>query len=392
MMNEKLRVNYGGLDLDSPIIVSSSGVTKAYENVAKADRYGAGAVVLKTKFQEELMAHSPTPRFIVIKRGGRDYSSTTNLSYEQGYEFSIEDYCEEIRKCKENLRIKVIASIGCSTEEYWDKWARLVEEAGADAIEMNLSCPHSDYVMGALGRINHMVEDFVPVAKNAVKIPVYTKMTPQLENPVITAAVMEKSGSDGVCAFSRYLGMDIDIDGQVPVLHGGYGGHGGPWSIHYSLRWISEMFPKLHIPISGCGGVIDWQDAVKYILAGSTAVQVCFLIYTYGYSVIEELNEGLVSYMDRKGYESVTDFRGIVTGNKIKGLAEVEREKTIVAAIEESKCTGCGRCTDICIYDGIGFNKEKKKAFINSKCDGCGLCPWFCPTKAIAMVKKLQEG
>lgn len=385
-MNKILRVNYGGLELDSPIIAASSGITKAYENVAKADRYGAGAVVLKTKFQAEMMAHSPTPRFIIIKRGSRDYSSTTNMSYEQGYEFGIEEYCEDIRKCKENLRIKVIASIGCSTKECWQKWARMVEEAGADAIEMNLSCPHSDYVMDRLGRINGMVEDFVPVVKQSVKIPVFTKLTPQLENPVITASVMERNGSDGVCAFSRCLGLDIDIDAQTPVLHGGYGGHGGPWSIHYALRWISEMYPKLNIPISGCGGVVEWQDIVKYILAGSTAVQVCFLIFTYGYSVIEKLNEGLLSYMERKGYESIEAFRGAVTGSKIKGLADVEREKTMIATIEESKCTGCGRCTDICIFEGISF--ENKKASINGKCDGCGLCPYFCPVKAISMVKR----
>ena len=134
-MDKRLKVNYGGLELRSPIILASSGITKAYENAAKADRYGAGAVVLKTKFEEELMAHSPTPRFTVIRRGKGDYSSTTNMSYEQGYEYSIEEYCNEIRKCKETLELKIIASIGCSTKECWVKWAKMVEEAGADAIE-----------------------------------------------------------------------------------------------------------------------------------------------------------------------------------------------------------------------------------------------------------------
>jgi len=385
-MDRRLKVNYGGLELESPIILASSGITKAYENVALAEKYGAGAVVLKTKFQEELMAHSPTPRFIIIRRGGKDYSSTTNLSYEQGYEFSIEDYCNDIRKCKENLKIKVIASIGCSTAEYWEKWAKMVEAAGADAIEMNLSCPHSNYVMDSLGRINKMVEEFVPVVKKAVKIPVFTKLTPQIENPVITAGIMEKCGSDGVCAFSRCLGMDIDIDTQLPVLHGGYGGHGGPWAIHYALRWISEMYPKMNIPISGCGGVVEWQDIVKFILAGATTVQVCFLVYTYGYSVIEKLNKGLLEYMDKKGYNSIEDFRGIVTGSRIKGLRDVMRDKVLVADIDKELCIGCKRFTDICIYQGISF--DGKKASINSKCDGCGLCVYFCPQKAIKMVKR----
>lgn len=385
-MDKRLKVSYGGLELNSPIILASSGITKGYENVAKAEKYGAGAVVLKTKFQEELMSKSPTPRFIIINRGKKDYRSTTNMSYEQGYEFSIDEYCEEIKKSKENLDIKIIASIGCSTKEYWEDWAKKVEAAGADAIEMNLSCPHSDYVMDSLGRINGMVEEFVPVVKNAVSIPVFTKLTPQIENPVITSAIMERSGSDGICAFSRCLGMDIDIDQQVPVLHGGYGGHGGPWAIHYALRWISEMYTKVKLPISGCGGVVEWQDVVKYILAGATTVQISFLVYTYGYSIIEKLNNGLLEYMIKNGYESIEDFKGNVTGNKIKGLKDVSREKTLIATVDENLCIGCKRCTDICIYEGIDF--ADVKASINRNCDGCGLCPYFCPSKAISMVKR----
>lgn len=385
-MDKRLRVNYGGLELDSPIILASSGITKAYENVKKAEQYGAGAVVLKSIFQEKLMADSPTPRFIIINRGKKDYRSTTNMSYEQGYEFSIEEYCKEIRDCKKNLNIKIIASIGCSTGEYWEEWAKKVEAAGADAIEMNLSCPHSDYVMGALGRINSMVEEFVPLVKSAVNIPVFTKLTPQIENPVLTARIMEKAGSDGVCAFSRSLGMDIDLDTQLPVLHGGYAGHGGPWAIHYALRWVSEMYTNIDKPISGCGGVVEWQDVVKFILAGATTVQVSFLIYTYGYSIVEKLNEGLLGYMDKNGYESIEDFRGNVTGEKIKGLKDVSRGKTQIATIDQELCTGCKRCTDICIYDGINF--ADGKASINEKCDGCGLCPYFCPVQAITMVKR----
>lgn len=384
-MDTRLSVNYGGLELRSPIILASSGITKAYDNVAKADRYGAGAVVLKTKFQEELMAHSPTPRFTVIRRGKGDYSSTTNLSYEQGYEFGIEEYCEEIRRCKRDLEVKIIASIGCSDKDYWARWAKLVEDAGADAIEMNLSCPHSDYVMSETGRINSFIAEAVPVVRGAVKIPVFTKMTPQLENPVATARIMEQAGSSGICAFSRCLGMDIDIEAQRPVLHGGYGGHGGPWSIHYALRWISEMYSHVSLPISGCGGVVEGDDIIKYILAGSTAVQVCFMVYAYGYSVLETLNEHLLSYMDRRGYRSVTDFRGIVTGPCIKGLRDVDRTKTLIARVDPERCVGCKRCTELCIYDGISFDSAGKKAEINRKCDGCGLCPSFCPRGAISM-------
>ena len=383
-----LKTKYGALELTSPIILASSGITKAVENVRKADKYGAGAVALKTQFEEPLMGDSPTPRFTIIRRGGKDYSSVTNLSYEQGYAYGIDAYCEEIAHCKkEGFSTKVIASIGCSTEDCWKKWAKMVEQAGADALEMNLSCPHSDYVMAGLGRINPMVEQMVPAVKSAVSIPVHTKLTPQIENPILTAKVMEKSGSDAVVAFSRCLGLDLDIDTEMPIMHGGYGGHGGPWSIHYALRWISEMAPQMNIPISGCGGVVEWQDVAKFILCGATTVQVCFLVYTYGYSVIEKLNQGLAGYMEKKGYTSIEDFRGNITG-KIKGLKDVSREKVLIASVDQDACIGCGRCSDICIFDGIDYDDQNKKASINKKCDGCGLCPYFCPKKAISMVKR----
>ena len=378
-------MNYGGLTLRSPVIVASAGITKGLSNAQKAEQYGAGAVVLKTNFQEPLMAKSPTPRFMIIKRGKGDYSSVTNISYEQGYEFGIDQYCEEIRMCKRELDIKIIASIGCSTLEYWDKWTKMICDAGADAVEMNLSCPHSDYVLDSLGQLNAMIRDAVPRVKALAKVPVFTKMTPQIENPVQTAMIMQKSGSDGVVAFSRCLGMDIDVEQELPMMHGGYGGHGGPWAMHYALRWVSDMYPKLKIPISGCNGVVDWEDVVKYILCGATTIQVCFLIYAYGYSVIKELNDGLLAYMDKKGYESVDDFRGNVI-DKIKGLYDVDREKTLIAAVNPQTCTGCARCAGICIYDGIDFSE--KRASVNGKCDGCGLCPYFCKFGALSMVKR----
>ena len=134
--------------------------------------------------------------------------------------------------------------------------------------------------------------------------------------------------------------------------------------------------------------MIEGDDVIKYILAGSTAVQVCFMIYAYGYSVIEQLNNRVLEYMEQHGYQSIEEFRGIVTGSRIKGLKDVDRTKTLIAQVDESRCVGCRRCSDICIFDGISFDEEKKKAFINKQCDGCGLCPSFCPRKAISMVKR----
>jgi len=380
-----LTVDFAGLRLRSPIIAASAGITGNAERLKRAQDHGVGSVVMKTVFEEPLMADSPTPRFAIIQRKAGTNRSTTLYSYEQGYEYGIEAYCEEIRKAKRFLEIPVIASVGGVSDEIWTKWGRMVEEAGADAIELNLSCPHGPIVLHQTNRIAEVIDHTVRLMKRTLKIPVIAKMTPQMSDPSVVARMIEEAGADAATMFSRFPGLDVDVEAERPILHGGTAGHGGPWAIHYALYWINLTHPHLSIPISGCGGVINGEDVVKYILAGATTVQTAMAIYMQGYEVIDRLNRELAGWMDRHGYATPADFRGALHP-KVKTMAQVDRRKVVRARIDQEKCTGCGVCERVCIYFAV--RHEGRRYEIGDQCDGCGLCPQLCPQECIAMVPR----
>lgn len=377
-----LDVNYAGIRLKTPIIVSSAGIVGYAHQIKKAEDHGAGAVVMKSFFEEEICRQAPTPRFKILRRGYNGNSSVTLYSYEQASELGPEEYAEEVSKAKSLVKIPIFASLNCVTPEMWNKMAHLVEDAGADGIELNVSCPHGVHIMEG-----KTLKDEIRKALEAtegVKIPRIVKLSPQTSNPMIEADVVERNNGSGVVVFNRFTGLDIDLEKEAPILHGGYAGHGGAWAIHYVLRWISAMYPYLHIPMSASGGVTNGKDAVKCILAGATTVQICTVVILKGYDVIQKINEEILEFLNEKGYSTLDEFRGKVT-DKILSYKEVDRRKLYVAYIDQEKCNQCGICYKSCYSDGI--EKRDGRFYVGSNCIGCGLCVELCPRKAIELVR-----
>lgn len=379
-----IETTFVGLKLSSPIIAASAGTTEKVALMKMAESNGAGAVVMKSLFEKEVARVAPTPRFKIIRHGAGRLKSFTLYSYEQASIWGPERYAQEIESAKRELRIPVIASINCFSDSGWERYARLMETAGADALEMNVSCPHGSITFFGEAVLETML-NAVRIVRAAVKIPVIVKLSPQLTMPAALVKTLEDLRADGVVLFNRLTGLDIDVEREEPILHGGYAGHGGPWAIHYPLRWISEIFPNTHLHIAGSGGVWRAEDVVKYLLAGATVVQVCTAIYVQGYSVLKRLNEGLLHWMQHKGYQRLEDFRGKVSGSKILDIDHVRRVHDTVARINPEACTACGTCESICIY--FAPRKVGNVYEITSKCDGCGLCAELCPNAAISMVK-----
>lgn len=375
-----LSTTYLGLKLRTPLIAAAAGITGTVERLKKAEDNGIGAVVTKSLFQKEICRISPTPRFKIVRRAG----TTTLYSYEQASEYGPYEYAEFIRKAKNELNIPVIASINCYTDDAWLEYGKLMEQAGADAIELNLSCPHGVHIMSGIDVIESMVAT-TKLMKDTLNIPVVPKMTPQSTNPGSDALRLAEAGADGLVMFNRFTGLDIDVEKEMPVLHGGYAGHGGPWSIMFSLRWISAISPKVKCDISGSGGVMNGEDAMKYLLAGAKTVQVCTAIILNGYKIIKKINGEIERIMENKGYATIDEFRGKVC-SKIKEMEEIDRTHWVKAEIEQEKCRACGLCAELCIYDGV--NTVNGRYYINEKCDGCGLCSEMCPVKAISMVRR----
>lgn len=369
---------YAGVKLRSPVIVSSAGITGTVGRMKRCEENGAGAVVVKSLFEAEVTRIAPTPRFKVIKRD-RGAKSSVMYSYEQASEWGPERHSEEIRNAKKALKIPVIASINCVTDKGWIEYAKLMQDSGADMLELNMSCPHGPQIMSDMD----IVKTFrltTEIVRKAVDIPIIPKMTPQLTDPMSVAKMLEDAGADAVVMFNRFTGLDIDVEDEKPVMHGGYAGHGGSWALHYPLRWISAISPKLKIDVSASGGVSSWEDVVKYLLAGAKTVQVCTAVVVGGYGIIAGLKNGLEEWMTRKKYKSMDEFRGKIC-SKILSMDEVDRTHKYRAGIDESVCSGCGTCFKVCIYNAV--EKDKKIYRTNKNCDGCGLCVDLCSKSAI---------
>lgn len=379
-MKPDISIEYLGMKLKSPIIIAPAGITETAERIVLCAKYGAGAVVMKTMTDVDFMRKSPTPRFRIIKNG-KGLKNFVLYSYEQASEFNAEEYASEISKSTSLAGIPVIASIACGTDESWISNAKLMEDAGADALEINLSCPHGpDMVAGS--SIESNIIQITELVISSINIPVVPKLPSQLTDPMAVAKGVQNVGASGVVIFNRLLGLDIDIEKQVPIMHGGFAGHGGYHSIHYPLRWITEISPALEIDIAASGGVASGGDAVKYLLAGATAIQVCTAVIVNGYQIIEKLNLEIEDYMNKHEFDSISQFRGLVC-NRILGLNEVDRKMRVRANIDIEKCRRCGACLDACFYGAIILEDEKYSTTLD--CTGCGLCSEICDHDAISM-------
>lgn len=372
-----LTTEYAGIELRNPLVVGAAGVTGRAELVARAADAGAGAVVMKSLGDR----HWRSPRFALLTRSNRA-QATTFYTVEGHTKLSEEEYAEEVARARAIAGIPVIASITCLNDDDWVRRSRLLEQAGASGLELDISCPHGAHVLigrdslSEVGRVTALV-------KSIVSVPVIPKLTPQANDPLATALEAQSAGADAITMFNRFTGLDVDIREQRPILHGGLAGHGGPWAIYYVMRWISAVWPHMRIPISSSGGVFTWEDAVKMLLTGATAVQTCTAVILNGYDVVTEMVNGLNRYMDEMGHRTLGEVRGLAT-QRLQSAEAIDRTRHFRAEIDATCCTDCGECAKVCIYDAPSPAEEGGYQ-IGTECVGCGLCSFLCPTGAIAI-------
>ena len=376
-----------GLRLRNPLVIAAAGITETADRLKRCDDAGAGAGIIKSYFEYEPARRSPTPRFRIIRdRVSRD-RSVVLYSFEQANVAGLEEFGEQIRRAKESCEMAIFASLNCNTDERWAQGAQVALQAGADAVELNVSCPHGTHVMAHADMMAEMARS-LGIVKEVVggRIPVIPKMSPQLSQPGAVAQGLADAGADAVTMFNRFTGLDIDLDSETPIMHGGYAGHGGPWSIHYVLRWISAVSPTLPVPILASGGVSDGGDVAKLLLAGAQVVQTCTAVVMEGFGAISRLLDELGEFMERKGYSSPDEFRGAICA-KIKSNDEIDRVKKMTAQIAADRCVRCDTCRKVCIYDAPVAG-EGAYSIPEERCDGCGLCVELCPARAISMIPR----
>ena len=298
---ENLTTKYLGLSLKSPLIVSSSRLTSTIGQLKEAEDNGAGAVVLKSLFEEQINYHIHSISSAHGYPEADDYLS----NYIQAN--SVESYLDLIRKAKKNLSIPVIPSINCYTSRGWTGFAKNMAEAGADALEINVFFMPTDRKKSSADSEKLYLE-LIEKLKQSIKIPLVLKIGFRFSNILFMIDQFYNRGIEGVVMFNRFYEPDIDIN-KMEVI---------PAEIfsqenerRYVLRWIGMASAQdIKIDISASTGVRTGQDAIKYMLAGADTVQICSVLYNKGIPYIKTMNQQISDWMVSKKFKNIDDFRG----------------------------------------------------------------------------------
>jgi len=305
-----LTTSFVGLTLQSPVIVASGPASHDVNQIRLAQEQKAGAVVLKTACSDKFihMRSWPRPRYKLLdwdkQIAGRSKAFSL-YAYEQGYSGTLEDYWQFIKVCKDHASIPIIGSVFADEAHEWQEMAGKVEQSGADAVELDISSPHRP---GSLGFETTFVAAVKAVVET-VKIPVLVKLSPGPE--VVQQSISaQECGAKAVTLCNRLRGVDVDIENQRPILHGYFGGVGGPWAKYYTFRHVAEASQAISIPISGTGGTMSGEDVIKYVMLGAATVQILSVIMINGWESIGRINEEIEQYMERTGISSLDQIRG----------------------------------------------------------------------------------
>ena len=387
-----------GVRLENPFLLSSSVVSSTYDMCARAFEAGWAGAAFKTICSFEI--HEASPRFSAISGDNGAILGFKNI--EQLSDHSVEENLEIFRRLKKNYPSKcILASIMGRDDREWEELARRCEENGADAVELNFSCPNmADGGLGSdIGQTPELVERFTAAAKRGTRLPVLAKLTPNVASMSPAAEAARRGGADGVCAVNTVksvVGVDPHTYVSAPAVHGmsAVGGYSGSAIRPIALRFMAELGqnPRLRgMHLSGTGGAETWPDALEFILLGAGTVQITTAVMQYGYRIIDDLKAGLNLYLAEKGADSLEEIRGLAL-DSVSGTTDgLERDTVVFPRFLREKCIGCGRCVISCADGGhqaIRLNGERRPVFSGKKCVGCHLCVLVCPEKAIRPGRK----
>ena len=394
----RLQTEICGIPLENPFLLSSSVVASTYDMCARAFEAGWAGASFKTICSFDI--HEASPRFSAITGDNDRIIGFKNI--EQLSDHSVVENMEIFRRLKKQFPAKfLMASIMGQDEKEWTELARMCEENGADAVELNFSCPNmAEGGLGSdIGQIPELVELFTAAAKKETRIPVFAKLTPNVARMSPAAEAAKRGGADGISAINTIksiIGINPHTYVSTPAVHGmsAVGGYSGNAVKPVALRFIAEMGqnPLLNgMSISAMGGIENWTDALEYLMLGAGSVQVTTAVMQYGYRIIDDLKAGLNYYLAEKGFTNVRETIGLALDSTSETTDVLERDTVVFPKFHKERCIGCGRCLISCMDGGhqaITFNEERKPVLNGKNCVGCHLCVLVCPQKAISSSRK----
>ncbi|MGB9882852.1 MAG: dihydroorotate dehydrogenase [Methanomassiliicoccales archaeon] len=296
-----LQTKLSNLVLSNPTILASGILGETAGCINAVAKSGVGAIVTKSIGSVPKEGY-PNPTVVELEFGYINAMGLPNPGIDE-FEKEIIDSI--------SCGVPIIGSIFASDETEFTYLGKRMEKIGVAALELNLSCPHAKGYGMEIGIDPEIVRKIVSKIKDEIRIPVFAKLTPNTHRLIDVAKAVEEAGGDGVVAINTVKAMSISIDLKRPVLANRYGGLSGPAIRPIGIRCVYELYEALNIPIIGVGGIVTWKDAVEYLMAGATALQIGSAVQKKGLRVFKDINNGLRKFLEREGYSAVNEIVGV---------------------------------------------------------------------------------
>ena len=389
-----LSVEFAGMHFPNPFMLASAPPTRTGEMIRRAFAAGWGGAVTKSIALEP--ARDLQPRLHPLRYRKRAVGME---NVELTTQMTVGQWQQEIAEVKAAYPSRPLwASVmDAPVRENWQHLASAMQEAGADALELNVSCPHGMPTrgMGAfIGQNAQLVGEVVSWVKAVSRVPVVVKLTPNVTDIAFVARAAKENGADALSAINTVLGMiGVDLDSLTPLPTVGgvstYGGYSGPGIKPIALRCVAQIARATGLPVSGLGGLSTWEDSVEFLAVGAGTVQVGTAVMWSGYAILDGLAQGLSAYLDSKG---LIDLRPVIGAAlpKIVEFPEMPLNARARARVDD-RCNGCLLCIPACADGGfhaISGVKGEVVTIDGERCDGCSLCVMVCPLNSLTMVPR----
>jgi dihydroorotate dehydrogenase (fumarate) len=330
----KLTTRYMGLELDSPVIAGASDLVENPSNLKKIEKAGAGAVVYKSLFEEQVQLEDI--RFSNLLESYNDRHAEMTQVFPATVYVGPEEFLEKLRQVKKNIGIPVIGSLNAVYENTWVKYAQGIEQTGVDGLELNFyNVPFSFDKTGEA-----IEEEQIRIVKqviDSVKIPVSVKLSPYYSSLLNFISRLNETGIHGVVLFNKLFQPDVDLDHMK---------HSSPWNLsndkeyRLALRYSGLLFGEGQGDVIASCGIMEGDDIIKLILAGALAVQVVSTLYKNGIERIDEMNSSLLAWMKFHGFSSISDFRGRLSRKNTSNPTVYKRAQYIDMMLNSGKLIG----------------------------------------------------
>jgi dihydroorotate dehydrogenase (fumarate) len=321
----KIHTTYMGLKLNSPIIVSACTLSEKTDNIVKMEDNGAGAVVLFSLFEEQIRKE---------EAGFKDVMSETSYAFAEALDYfpdlddfnvGTDEYMENIRKAKERVNIPIIGSLNGITNEGWIDYSKMMEQAGADGIEINIFFIPADIAMSS-SEVEHRYLNIIEAIKQTVKIPVAVKLNPYFSAMGNMSLRMKNAGADALVLFNRFYQPDFDINELIIKTDLQYS---ESTEIRLPLLWIALLYGKVNLSLAATTGVQSAIEVIKYILAGADVVMTASSLYKNGIPYLKTMNKELQDWMYMMGFDDMNSFKGSMSQQHISDPTAYERANYI---------------------------------------------------------------